>query len=107
MRAAFPRSDYYEPSVPPAGHQQTACLPAASDGEGGQRVVPTFISRPLDGVGNPAMPLQHRPGYAADLPRDLPTDCKARLRSRGTGQARRGVRCDPAHIHQVRAGVLA
>jgi hypothetical protein len=53
MCAAFPRSDYYGPSVPLRGHQQTACLPAAANtgGEGGHETVPTFITGPLDGVG--------------------------------------------------------
>jgi hypothetical protein len=30
MYVAFPRSDYYGPSAPLPGHQQTACLPAAA-----------------------------------------------------------------------------
>jgi len=46
MCAAFPRPDYYGPSAPPRGRQQTTCLPArpawqAGTGRGPQ-AVPTF-----------------------------------------------------------------
>src|SRR6266508_1808866 len=51
-------------------------------------------------VRRPAFPLQHRHRYAAGLPHDLPTVPVQRLRSR----PRTGVRCGPAHIHQVGAG---
>lgn len=46
MYAAFPRSDYYEPSAPPHGHRPTTRLPESLRLEGvthGSRaVVPTF-----------------------------------------------------------------
>src|SRR6266508_3557225 len=45
MRPALPASDYYGPSAPPPGYQQTACLPAATlDGRrgGDPGAVPTF-----------------------------------------------------------------
>jgi hypothetical protein len=48
--------------------------------------------------------LQHRHEYAADLPRGLTTDC-IRSASESPPADVDGVRCDPAHIHQVGAGV--
>jgi hypothetical protein len=47
MWPAFPASDYYEPSAPPPGHQQTTCLAASSrDGQkgGDPKTVPTFTT---------------------------------------------------------------
>ncbi len=47
MWSAFPTSDYYGPSAPFPGHQQTACLaaPGLADREGGDpRTVPTFTA---------------------------------------------------------------
>ena len=52
----------------------------------------------------PALPLQPRHGYAAGLPRGLPTGGQYRLRSRLTVSTADGVHCCPAHIHQVGAG---
>jgi hypothetical protein len=54
MWTAFPPSDYYGGSVPPGGHQPTTSLPAPSLAgweEGGRRAVPTFTTRPVDGIG--------------------------------------------------------
>ena len=54
MRPALPASDYYGPSAPPPGYQQTACLPAATlewaavRGPGGGSHV---HHRPVDGGG--------------------------------------------------------
>ncbi len=47
MWPAFPASDYYGPSAPPSGHQQTTCLAAAGlvgRKEGDPRAVPTFTT---------------------------------------------------------------
>src|SRR6266542_179902 len=54
MWPALPASDYYGPSAPPPGYQQTACLPAATlewaavRGPGGGSHV---HHRPVDGGG--------------------------------------------------------
>jgi hypothetical protein len=54
MWAAFPPSDYYDPSAPPRRHQPATGLPAgqrAADRGGTAGAVPTFTTRPFDGVG--------------------------------------------------------
>ena len=108
MWPAFPTSDYYGPSAPPQGHQPTTGLPAAThtgrqDGrlQDGSHV--HHIS--IDGVGAQLFPLQHRHEYAADLPRGLTTDCIRSASESPPATVADGVRCDPAHIHQVGAGV--
>ena len=59
MWPAFPSSDYYGPSAPPPGHQQTACLPAAGlagrqgGGPGGGSHV---HHQPVDGGGAQLFP---------------------------------------------------
>jgi len=54
----------------------------------------------------PAMPLQLRHGYAADLHRDLPTGDINRPRSFPPRNEGMGTRRSPAQIHRVRAGGL-
>jgi hypothetical protein len=52
MYVAFPRSDYYEDSVPYPNHWLSTSLPAATPaGRRGGRsgMVPTFTHRPIDG----------------------------------------------------------
>jgi hypothetical protein len=75
MRPAFPASDYYGSSVPPRRHQPTTGLPAdqlAAGREGDRRDGSHVHSRTLRRGRRPAMPLQHRHGYAAALRRGLP-----------------------------------
>jgi hypothetical protein len=74
MWPAFPASDYYGSSAPSPRHQPTTAFPPVSRllaGEGTAGMVPTFTLEPFDWRGARAMPLQHRHGYAAGLPRDL------------------------------------
>jgi len=75
MWPAFPTSDYYEPSAPPRQHRPATGLPAdqlvagrGGDRRGGSHVHSLTVGRDR----RPAMPLQHRHGYAADLHRGLP-----------------------------------
>lgn len=101
MRPAFPTSDYYGPSAPPRRDQPTASLPTA----GGRHRDGSHVHHvSIDGIGAQLFPLQHRHEYAADLPRGLTADC-IRSASESPPEITGGVRCAPAHIHQVRAGV--
>jgi len=105
MRPAFPASDYYGPSVPPRRHQPTADLPTPpANGCDGRLWDGSHVHHvSIDGVGAQLFPLQHRREYAAGLPRGLTTDC---IRSASESPPDSGgVRCVPAHIHQVGAGV--
>jgi hypothetical protein len=106
MWPAFPTSDYYGPSAPPRRHQPTADLSAhARNGRNGQHRGGSHVHHvSIDGVGAQLFPLQHRHEYAADLPRGLATDC-IRSASEPPPAIMSGVRCAPAHIHQVGAGV--
>src|SRR6266508_816142 len=74
-------------------------------GPGGREAPGWFPRSPLTvrRVRRPALPRQHRHEYAAGLPHGLLAGPVDRLRSR-PGKPRPGVRCDPAHIHQVGAG---
>ena len=101
MQPALPASDYYGPSAPPRRHQPTASLPTT----GGRHRDGSHVHHvSIDGVGAQLFPLQHRHEYAADLPRGLTTD-RITSASESPPAITDGVRCDPAHIHQVRAGV--
>jgi hypothetical protein len=106
MWPAFPTSDYYRPSAPPRRHQPTADLSAnARNGRNGQHRGGSHVHHvSIDGVGAQLFPLQHRHEYAADLLRGLATDC-IRSASESLPAIMSGVRCAPAHIHQVGAGV--
>jgi hypothetical protein len=84
MYVAFPRSDYYEDSVPSRDHQLTTSLPAPAHWRRGRADrdgshVHSLTDRP---VRCPAVPLQPRHKYAAGFPRGLPTGPPDRLRSR-------------------------
>ena len=108
MYRAFPGSDYYGPSVPPRRHQPTASLPATAQigrREGRHRDGSHVHHVSIDGVGAQLFPLQHRHEYAADLPRGLATDCIRSASESPRATSTSGVRCAPAHIHQVGAGV--
>jgi hypothetical protein len=108
MYRAFPGSDYYGPSVPPRHHQPTASLPAATQigrREGRHRDGSHVHHVSIDGVGAQLFPLQHRHEYAAVLPRGLTTDCIRSASESPPANYASGVRCAPAHIHQVGAGV--
>jgi hypothetical protein len=50
------------------------------------------------------MPLRHRYGYAADLPRSLPGSSYLPPQEFPTHHTAGGCAPLPAHIHQVRAG---
>lgn len=108
MWPAFPTSDYYGPSAPPLNHRPTADLPTATHcgrRNGRLRDGSHVHHVSIDGVGAQLFPLQHRHEYAADLPRGLTTDCIRSASESPPATITDGVRCDPAHIHQVRAGV--
>jgi hypothetical protein len=85
MRPAFPASDYYGSSAPPRPRQPTTRLPRsgplAADRARGSRDGSHVHSRSVRRDRRPAMPLQHRRGYAADLHRSLPTGDITRSRS--------------------------
>ena len=75
MWPAFPASDYYGSSAPPRRHQPATGLPAdqLAAGRGGDRRDGSHVhSRTVRRGRRPAMPLQHRHGYAAGLHRGLP-----------------------------------
>jgi len=108
MWPAFPAPDYYGPSAPPQGHQPTAGLPATTPTgrqEGRLRGGSHVHHVSIDGIGAQLFPLQHRHEYAADLPRDLTTDSIRSASESPPATGTDGVRCEPAHIHQVGAGV--
>ncbi len=76
MWPAFPASDYYGSSVPSRRHRPATGLPAdqLAAGRGGDRRDGSHVhSRAVRRGRRPAMPLQHRHGYAAGLHRGLPT----------------------------------
>ena len=53
----------------------------------------------------PALPLQLRHEYAADIPRSLPTDCTRSASESLPTHVAGSVHCSPAHIHQIGAGI--
>ena len=84
MWPAFPASDYYGSSAPSRRHQPTTDLPAHRPGGRPGRGPPGWFPRSLSTVRRgrrPAMPLQHRHGYAAGLHRGLPAGDINRPRS--------------------------
>jgi hypothetical protein len=95
MLAAFPRPDYYGPSAPHPGHQQTTRLPAhplpgwpGRDGDPERFPRSPSIDRR---VRPPALPQRHRHGYAAVLRHGLPAGLgnpAQELPSRHEGRAR-------------------
>ena len=105
MYTAFPCPDYYGSSAPFRRHRPATGLPrrGARDRRSGSHV----HSRTLWRGRCPAMPLQHRHGYAAVFHRGLPVSDIYRPRSCPIGQSRSGARCNPAPICQVRAGGLS
>jgi hypothetical protein len=108
MWPAFPASDYYGPSAPPRCHQPTAGLPTTAHNgrrEGRLRDGSHVHHVSIDGVGAQLFPMQHRHEYAADLPRGLTTDCIRSASESPPANVADSVRCDPAQIHQVGAGV--
>jgi hypothetical protein len=108
MRPAFPTSDYYGPSAPPRRHQPTASLatPAAHqerrDGDTG--TVPTFTTLRSTGSAPSSSPAAS-PRVRRRLPRGLTTDRITSASESPPAAIAGGVRCAPARIHQVRAGV--
>jgi hypothetical protein len=74
MCTAFPCSDYYGSSAPPRRHRLATCLPARpteADRDGTDGAVPNVHARIVRQARCPALPLQHRHGYAVDLHRGL------------------------------------
>ncbi len=74
MWPAFPASDYYEGSVPASSRRLTVCLPAAglADRQGGRLDDGSHVHHMTVRRDRcPALPLQPRHGYAADLHRGL------------------------------------
>ncbi len=107
MWTAFPSSDYYEPSVPSLGQQPTAGLPAtalAMRREGRSWDGSHVHHKPVSGVGVQLFPCS----LATSTPQAFLvaswSAAKIRLRSRRPNIGF-GVRCCPARIHQVGAGL--
>jgi len=75
MWPAFPASDYYGSSVPSRQHRSATDFPAGQLAAGplrDRRDGSHVHSRTLRQGRRPAMPLQHRHGYAAGIHRGLP-----------------------------------
>ena len=100
---AFPASDYYSPSAPsrafsrrrPARRRPGRRSESATRNSSHFHLPTSLLDR------HPAMPLQPRHRYAADLPYGLLTGYAILLLSRRPYPF--VVLCRPAHIHQVRA----
>ena len=94
--AAFPASDYYGPSAPSrAISRRRACPPPAWRRQRGD---PGRFPRspcPDRRDRRPALPLQHRHEYAADLPRGLPTGPITGFGVAVTATARRALQSGP------------
>jgi hypothetical protein len=106
MWSALPTSDYYGSSAPTRRHGWTMHHPARQHEAGGlrERGVGSHVHREtVRQVRCPALPQQHRHGYAAGLPRSLPTGDFDRSKSSPRRKVV-GARCNPAQIRQVRAG---
>jgi hypothetical protein len=105
MCTAFPCSDYYRSSVPPRRHQPATGLPAdqlAAGREGHCRDGSHVHSWTVRRDRRPAMPLQHRHGYAAGIHRGLRAGDITQPQSSPPQHA--SARCNPALIRQVQAG---
>ena len=101
MWPAFPTSDYYRSSAPSHRRQPAMRFPAgqlAATREGDRRDGSHVHSRTVRRGRRPAMPLQHRHGYAAGLHRGLPTGDITRPGSSPTGHA-------VGHADRVRAAI--
>jgi hypothetical protein len=106
MYAPFARSDYYRASAPRCGQQPTTGLPVdvLAGASGGQpQVVPAFTTdRSTREVPS------YAPAASPRVRRRLSSWPPHRPVHPGFGVTRRtitaGVRCGPAHIHQVGAG---
>ena len=68
-------------------------------------MVPTFTTYSIDGVGAQLFPCSIATSTPQTFPVASPPTALGRLRSLPPATIADGVRCDPAHIHQVRAGV--
>jgi hypothetical protein len=99
MYAPFARSDYYETSASPGGHQSATDLPAAGPAarrEGRPQVVPTFTTEPIKELGarlypgSLAMPTPQAFGMAS--PPDLKTGFGVDRTRRPAGAV---TRCEP------------
>jgi hypothetical protein len=99
MYVAFPRSDYYEDSVPSPDPRLSTSLPAAARAgrRGGAIRDGSHVHSLTDRrVRCPTVPLQPRHKYAAGFPRGLPTGPPDRLRSHpGQPQPRRALLSGP------------
>jgi hypothetical protein len=104
---AFPASDYYGDSVPSQGQQPTTGLPAAglAGQRGGRPWEGSHVHhRPVDEGGAQLFPGSLATGTPRLSPWPPSTAGTAPCWSRPPGN-RVVVRCCPAHIHQVGAGV--
>jgi hypothetical protein len=87
MCGPLARSDYYGASAPSRAFNRRRIYPANPDGfqAAGNDAGWFPCSLQTDrSAWHPALPRQHRHGYAADLHRGLPTGTPSRLRSRPT-----------------------
>src|SRR3954462_12097903 len=101
MWPAFPTSDYYGSSAPSRRHGPAMRVPAgqlAAARKGDRRDGSHVHSRTVRRGRRPAMPLQHRHGYAAGIHRGLPTGDINRPRSSPTGDV-------SDHADRVRAAI--
>jgi hypothetical protein len=99
MHAPLARSDYYETSAPPGGHQPATNLPAARPAarrEGRPQVVPTFTTEPIKELGARLYPgslAMHTPQpFSMASPPDLKTGFGV---DRPRHQADAVTRCEP------------
>ena len=102
MCTAFPNSDYYGSSAPHWQCRRATRLPLAADGLGGCQYGSHVHDSPVCMVRYPAIPLQLRHHYAADIHDGLPFGDIHRVGSWPCNIT--ATHCNPAHIHQVGAG---
>ena len=106
MYTAFPCSDYYEDSVPSPSRQPTVGLPAATLAgwrEGRQEDGSHVHYVPVDRIGAQLYPYS----IAIGTPQTFPMTSYPAYVSRDQScltLSKFGMRCYPAHIHQVGAG---
>jgi hypothetical protein len=104
MYAPFARSDYYETSAPPGGHQSATDLPAAglaARREGRPQAVPTFTTESIKELGTRLYP----GSFAMPTPQAFsmasPPDLKTGFGVDRPHPVVTATRCEPGPIHQV------
>jgi len=104
---AFPRSEYYGGSAPPAPSAGVRPIQTPYPGRIPDRNGHGWFPRSLLSgrrVRHPALPLRPRHGYAADLHHGLPSQATKTRTGVPRPSWRAGARRHPARIHRVWAG---